>query len=303
MIVDALSSFVPEQDAFAAAQLTLARMDGYLDHFDPKAIAGKSREQVEREVQEGGRKLCPSETEFFAMLDASSVDRAGIYNELYATSVGVGTSSNDAVARYVAKRPDRLFGIGGVDPWDDASVDDMERSVRELGIRAFILSPFKQKMLPSDARLGRVYGTSERLGAPIMLHTGINWWRKVDYEIGHPRHIDAVAVAFPKLKILAVHCAWPWVMDMMMVAWRHPNVYVDISSHRPKHFTIPGAHWEPLLQYGGRMLADKVIFASTWTLLGMSIGSLIDEVRALPLKDGVADKWLGLNAARFFDLR
>jgi predicted TIM-barrel fold metal-dependent hydrolase len=178
----------------------------------------------------------------------------------------------------------------------------MERSVRELGIRAFILSPFKQKMLPSDARLGRVYGKCEELGVPIMLHTGINWWRKVDYEIGHPRHVDEVAVAYPKLKILAVHCAWPWVMDMMMVAWRHPHVYVDISSHRPKHFTIPGAGWEPLLQYGGRMLADKVIFASTWTLLGMSISALVDEVRSLPLKDGVADKWLGRNAARFFDL-
>lgn len=302
MIIDALSSFVPEPEAFAAAQLTLARMKGYLEHFDPKSIAGKSQQQVEQEVQDAGRRLCPSEADFFAMLDSAGVARAGIYNELYETSIGVPTSTNEAVARYVAKAPDRLFGIGGVDPWSDASVDDMERSVRELGIRAFILSPFKQKMLPTDQRLGRVFGKCEQLGVPIMLHTGINWWRKVDYEIGHPRFVDAVAVAFPDLRILAVHCAWPWVMDMMMVAWRHPNVYVDISAHRPKHFTIPGAGWEPLLQYGGRMLGDKVIFASTWTLLGVTIGSLVEEVRALPLKEAVADKWLGANAARFFGL-
>lgn len=303
MIVDALSSFVPEPDAFAAAQLTLARMDGYLEHFDPKAVAGKSREQIEREVQEAGRAMCPSEDDFFAMLDQSGVDRAGVYNELYATSVGVRTSTNEAVARFVAKRPDRLFGIGGVDPWDDASVNDMERSVRELGVRAFILSPFKQKLLPTNGRLGRVFGRCEMLGVPILLHTGINWWRKVDYDIGHPRYVDAMANAFPRLKILAVHSAWPWVMDMMMVAWRHPNVFVDISAHRPKHFTIPGAGWDALLQYGGRMLADKVLFASTWTLMGMSIGALVEEVRLLPLKDGVADKWLGTNAANFFEMR
>lgn len=302
MIIDALTSFVPEPDAFAAAQLTLARMDGYLEHFDAKSLVGKSRAQIEHDVQAAGRALCPSEQDLMAMLDRSGVAKAGIYNELYATSVGVATSTNDAVAQYVARQPDRLFGIGGVDPWDDASVADMERGVRELGLRAFILSPFKQKLLPTDGRLGRVLARCEQLGVPIMLHTGINWWRKVPFDIGHPRYIDEIAVAYPKLRILAVHCAWPWVMDMMMVAWRHPNVFVDISSHRPKHFTIQGAGWDPLLQYGGRMLADKVIFASTWTLLGVTIGSLVDEVRALPLKDGVADKWLGLNAARFFEL-
>jgi uncharacterized protein len=302
VIIDALSSFVPEPEAFAAAQVTLARLDGYLEHFDPAAVAGKDKEQIKREMAAAGRALCPSEDAFFAMLDRSKVDKAAIYNELYATSLGVATSSNDAVARYVAKRPSRLFGVGGVDPWDEASIADMDRSVRELGMRAFILSPFKQKLFPTDARLGRVFGKCEALGVPIMLHTGINWWRGVDYDIGHPRYIDGVANAYPKLKILAVHCAWPWVMDMMMVAWRHPNVFVDISAHRPKHFMIQGAGWEPLMQYGTRMLADKIIFASTWTLLAMSIESLIGEVRALPMKDGVADKWLGLNAARFFDL-
>jgi predicted TIM-barrel fold metal-dependent hydrolase len=302
MIIDALSSFVPDPEAFAAAQRTLARMEGYLEHFDPKSVAGKDRKQIEEEAAETGRTMCPTEADFFAMLDKSDVSRAGIYNELYATSLGVPTSSNDAVARYVAKRPDRLFGIGGVDPWDERSIGDMERSVGELGIRAFILSPFKQKLLPTDNRLSRVFGRCESLGVPILLHTGINWWRAVDYDIGHPRYVDGVANAFPKLKILAVHCAWPWVMDMMMVAWRHPNVYVDISAHRPKHLTLPGAGWEPLLQYGARMLSDRVIFGSTWTLLQMSIATLVAEVRELPLKDGVADKWLGQNAARFFNL-
>jgi uncharacterized protein len=111
-----------------------------------------------------------------------------------------------------------------------------------------------------------------------------------------------MANAFPKLKIVVLHACWPWVADGVMVAWRHPNVFLDISAHRPKHFTTPASGWEPLLYYGNRMLQDKVIFGSTWTLLGTTIGALIDEVRALPLKDAVIDKWLGQNAARVFEL-
>ena len=33
-----------------------------------------------------------------------------------------------------------------------------------------------------------------------------------------------------------------------------------------------------------------------------SIGEVIDEMRALPLKDEVKEKWLYRNAARIFDL-
>src|SRR5260221_12710165 len=133
MIVDAISSFVPTPDAFAAAQVTLARMNGYLEHFAPKLVEGRTQAQIEAESAAAGRRLCPSEPDFMAMLDQSKVDRAVVYNELYQTSVGVATSTNDTVAEFVARHPSRLVGVGGVDPWDDGSVDDMARGVRELG--------------------------------------------------------------------------------------------------------------------------------------------------------------------------
>jgi predicted TIM-barrel fold metal-dependent hydrolase len=86
----------------------------------------------------------------------------------------------------------------------------------------------------------------------------------------------------------------------MIVTWRHPNVYVDISAHRPRHFTISASGWEPLLHYGNRMLADRVLFGSTWTLMGTTITELAKEVRELPLKDKVIEAWLGGNARRLF---
>jgi predicted TIM-barrel fold metal-dependent hydrolase len=309
LIIDAMSSMVPTSDAFAAAEGTLARLQGYLEHFQsaggdgprstPNLAATKRRIE---EVTEAGRAKVPTEAEFFAMLDSANVDRAAVYTEKYETRLGVPTADNSVVAEFVSRRPDRLFGLGGVDPWEDDSAKEVDRAVSELGLKGIVISPFKQGLAPGDPRMARVYARCEALGVPVLLHTGVNWWFETTYDIGHPRYVDQVASAFPNLKIVALHCAWPWVLDMMIVAWRHPGVYVDISAHRPRHFTVEESGWTPLVYYGNRMLADKVLFASTWTLLNARIGDLIDEVKQLPLKDDVIEKWLGGNAQRVFSL-
>jgi hypothetical protein len=170
-----------------------------------------------------------------------------------------------------------------------------------MGLSGVVVSPFKQQLMPDDLRMARIYGRCEARGVPVLLHTGINWSLDAAYDVGHPRYIDAVAMAFPDLKIVALHAGWPWVEDMMMVVWRHRNVYVDLSAHRPRTFTRPNSGWEPLLRYGNRQLADKVLFASTWTLLGIPPADLVAEIKELPLGDDALDGWLGGNALRLLD--
>jgi hypothetical protein len=307
MVIDVLSSVVPTPEAFGAAEATLARLRGYQQHFtsgDKVPLVGDGSElQAAIESSDArGRAACPTQAQFDGMLDDAGVSTAVVYTEYYETSLGVRTVSNDVVADYVARDPGRLLGLAGVDPWKDDAVSETRRALTELSLRGIVLSPFKQRLDPSDARMARIFSVCEELGAPVFLHTGINWWVDTTYEIGHPRHIDALASSFPNLKIVALHCGWPWVEDMMMVAWRHANVYLDISAHRPKHMTIPDSGWSPLLYWGNRMLSNRVVFGSTWTLIGMSIKDLADEVRSLPLKDEVIERWLHGNAERLLGL-
>ena len=42
------------------------------------------------------------------------------------------------------------------------------------------------------------------------------------------------------------HAGYPWVLEACLVAWKHPNVYLELGAHRPKYFAAPGAGWEPL---------------------------------------------------------
>jgi predicted TIM-barrel fold metal-dependent hydrolase len=281
VIVDALAGCIPTPEAFAAGEATtLGRLRGYAEHFRGDVQPARNFDEVQRRVQseyEKAKARAPSPAEFFAMLDEADIGLAAVYSERYGSALGVTSAPNDDVATFVAEDPARLIGLAGV-----------------------VMSPFKQRTAPDSAVLARVFGRCESLGVPLFLHTGINWFLDVDYDVGHPRGVDQIARAFPDLTIVSLHAGWPWVLDMMMVAWRHANVYLDISAHRPRHFTVAESGWTPLLYYGNRMLSGRVLFASAWTLLGIKPADLISEVQNLPLKDEVIAQWLGGNALKVF---
>ncbi|MEJ2866475.1 amidohydrolase family protein [Actinomycetospora sp. OC33-EN08] len=301
MIVDLLAGAVPDDEAFALSEaVTLGRLRGYAEHFGGDLEPARTHDEVTArwaDAKKAAVERAPSEAEFLAMLDDGGIDLAGVYTEAFGSRLGVPTAGNGLVADFVARHPSRVVGFAGIDPWEPDAPRLVDEAV-ESGLSGVVLSPFKQQLLPEDPRMTRIYGRCEALGVPVLLHTGINWSLDAAYDVGHPRHVDAVARAFPDLKLVALHAGWPWVEDMLMVAWRHRHVYVDLSAHRPRTFTRPDSGWGPLLRLGNRQLADRVLFASTWTLLGVPPARLIEEVRALPLDDAVIDRWLGGNAAR-----
>ena len=123
------------------------------------------------------------------------------------------------------------------------------------------------------------------------------------YDLGHPRHLDQVAMDFPELRIVAGLSGWPWANETVGLLRRHPNLYADTASHRPRHFATPGAGWEMFLQFGNTLLQDKIMIGLSRETFGVSYEDLIAEYEALPLRESVKDKWFYGNAARFFRIR
>jgi predicted TIM-barrel fold metal-dependent hydrolase len=87
---------------------------------------------------------------------------------------------------------------------------------------------------------------------------------------------------------------------MIGVARRHQKVYIDTAAHRPRYFATPGSGWEMLMQFGNTLLQDRIVFASGWRNYQMPIKDVVEEMKTLPLKDDVKEKWLHRNAARIF---
>jgi len=232
-------------------------------------------------------------------MDAGGVDKAVMQAEW---ALGDYRKENDAVYRIVQKYPDRFVaGYLCVNPLeDDDMADVVKREVSQRGFKGVNIQPWAYRLKCNDKRFYPVYETCVELGIPVTIHASINFTVNRSIEYGRPLYVDEVACDFPDLKIVANHGGWPWVTEMVAVAWKHPNVYIEIGAVSPKYIGTPGTGWEPLMVYGNSLLQDRVLFATDCMLAHKRC---VDELNALPLKDEVKEKWLGKNAASFLGLK
>lgn len=280
-------------------------MANYRRIFGPRwaAAMGTSLEEIDAKRRE------LTEAEFLALLDSvarmltvspeafvKELDEAGIEWGL------VDTDNLDKTAAFVRRWPERFKGMALLNPFlGMKAVRELERAVRELGMVALYASPFDWKIRASDPLFFPLYTKAAELGIPVFIYTAMNYNTELPMDIARPLHLDAVAMAFPDLNIVADCGGWPWVPELVGLARRHRNVYINTSSHRPKHLATPGSGWEMLMQFGNTLLQDQVVFASGSGDLGLPIHQIVEEMKALPLKEAVKEKWLRGNAVRLFD--
>ncbi len=241
--------------------------------------------------------------EFVAALDGAGVRASALHNFDEQSATGQEPVPNDKVAEIVRKYPGRFIGFAGVEPHKgNAAVAEIDRCVNELGLKAVALRPFMHDIYANDPKYFPIYGRCEELGVPVWIHASANWTteRRMDY--GRPIYLDDVCIRFPGLKVIAGHGGWPWVNEMVALAWKHDNLYLDFSAHRPKYITKQGSGWEMLLHFGNTTIQDKVLFGSDWLNMGVHISTIIEEVRSFPLRQPVLEKWLHRNAERVFGL-
>lgn len=237
-----------------------------------------------------------------------SLDDAGIRMTLItgfdeASTGGTTFITNESVAAIADRHPDRFIPFAGVDIMRGAAgVRDVERWIRLRRFRGLSLRPFMTGLPADDRRYYPFYEKCVELDVPVSIHASANWTTCRPSDLGHPRHFDVVACDFPDLKLILSHGGYPWVLEACLLAWKHPNLYLELAAHRPRYFTTPGAGWEPLLQYGQTTIQDKILYGTGAFLIGRPPAELVAEMRALPLRGVVMEKWLWRNAARVLGL-
>jgi predicted TIM-barrel fold metal-dependent hydrolase len=233
--------------------------------------------------------------EYAAMLKEAGVEKGMIR-----------ASTNTETAEIQRTDPDLFVGFAVISPFDGMrGVRELERLVREEGLRGLSMSPLTERIPASDRRYYPMYTKAVELGIPARVYSTMNYGTDRPYDLGHPRHLDQICVDFPELTLIAGLGGWPWVPDMVALVRRHPNLYMDTSSHRPRHFGTSGSGWEMLMQFGNTLAQDKVLTGLSWgggSAGGEAYETLVQEYLDLPLKDAVKEKWLYYNAARIFEL-
>jgi predicted TIM-barrel fold metal-dependent hydrolase len=232
-----------------------------------------------------------------AAIDAAGIGRTLITGFDEASTAGKTFVPNEIVAAITARHPGRFIAFAGADIMRGRdALRDFEHLVRDRGFQGLSLRPFMIGLPADDRHYYPFYAKCVELGVPLSIHTSANWTTGAINDLGHPRHLDPVARDFPELRIVMSHAGYPWVLEASLLAWKHPNVYLELAAHRPRYLTAPGAGWEPLLRFGQTTIRNKVLFGTGWFLLGRPPGQIVEEFRALPVGEEVMDLWLGRNA-------
>jgi predicted TIM-barrel fold metal-dependent hydrolase len=234
---------------------------------------------------------------FLGEMEKNGVSMAVLHAEY---AYGDIVQLNRTVGEYVRTYPERLLGFAGIDPVASKDpVADLDRYVNEWGMRGLNLQTCVQGWYPNDKRLYPLYSYCQEKRIPVSIHSSANFMtnRKIDY--GHPLCLDEIACEFQDLPIVANHGGWPWVTEMVAVAWKHPSVYVELGGISPKYIAKPGSGWEPLLNYGNSVLQDQILFATDSLIPHERV---LKEIDLLPLKDRVKEKFLCENAMRLLGI-
>lgn len=228
----------------------------------------------------------------------ASMDQAGIQKLMLSAwhRPGQWIYHNDFIAEMVQQFPNRLVGIATVNLEKPVeAVRELERAVKELGFKALRVVPWLWNRPPNDKFYFPLYVKCIELDIPFCTQVG-HTGPLMPSETGRPiPYLDEVALVFPELKIVGGHIGYPWTDEMIGLAWKHENVYIDTSAYLPRYYPPQLLHY--LKTYG----QDKVLFGTNFPQLPLE--KCVAQVKELELAPTIAAKFLGQTAARVFKLQ
>ncbi|MBS0445904.1 MAG: amidohydrolase [Proteobacteria bacterium] len=203
--------------------------------------------------------------------------------------------SNDEIFEMVRGHKE-LVGVGSIDPhrWGvKAAVDEVERAVRVLGLKAINVEPgFGAPPRPADdPLLFPIYDVCDQLGVPVTIMSGPT---APSLDMVRPAAVGHVAKAFPNLSIICYHGFYPFVNEIVGVAFRWENVYIvpDMYLFAPGSGTY--------VEAANGCMRHQILFGSSYPFRPMA--QSINDYRTIGFKDDVIDDVMYGNAKRVLKL-
>ena len=233
----------------------------------------------------------PLET-FLGELDAAGIVKAVFTGRDLERMTGWRTTS-EYIVDVVKQTDGKLVGVAGIDPLRKDVLPEIEKAMK-LGLKGISLDPAATRVMPDDRRMYPIYEKCRELGAMVFFTQGPAPTPGPYMKYGSPLPVDEAATDFPDVTFICSHGCWPWVTEMVGVAWRHDNVFFETSIY---HF-MPGSsmYWEA----ANTVIPDKLLFATAHPF--HPIKETVERFLQLPFKPDVLEKVMYTNAARLLKL-
>lgn len=205
----------------------------------------------------------------------------------------------ETVHGIVKNNPERFYGLAGIDPWEGMEgVRALKRAVEDMDFIGAHLYPHWFYMKPDHRKFYPFYAKCAELDIPIQIQVGHCLVYLKDHpphrSVGRPILLDNIACDFPDLKLVGIHTGYPWVDEMISVAYKHPNVYICTDAHDPRYWK------SELVEFINSWGKEKVIFGTDFPVVGME--QAISGVNELGLREESRRKLLRENTKKLYDI-
>jgi hypothetical protein len=207
----------------------------------------------------------------------------------------LGSVPNADVARIVADHPGLFVGAGAANPADRRRAIAEIEEARRLGLRIVNIEPgaLHPAMHVDDRMLYPIYAFCEDEKIPLIVMGGGAAGPTIDYTA--PERMDRVLADFPGLQIVASHGGWPWVQEILHVAFRRPNLWLSPDMYLHK---LPGMA-DYLLAADG-FLAERFLFGTAYPFCPLE--PYVRWFTGLPIRPAAMENILWRNARRLLAL-
>jgi predicted TIM-barrel fold metal-dependent hydrolase len=205
------------------------------------------------------------------------------------TTATLGSVPNEDVAAIVAEHPGLFIGIGSADTTDRRRAVAMIEECRRLGLAMVNLEPgvMDPPMRADDRRLYPIYAHAEDTGTKLVIMAGGAAGPDITYTA--PEYLDRVLADFPKLTIVCSHGGWPWVQEMVSIAFRRPNLFLC-----PDMYLIGLPGMEDYLRAANSFLGEQLLFGTAYPFCPLE--DYVARFMRLDIKDEARERILWRNA-------
>lgn len=145
-----------------------------------------------------------------------------------------GSVPNETIRELAQEYPDKFVPFGGVDVSGGILPALAEvRRCHEWGFKGIAVEPgfCEPPLKPDNARLYPVYALVAELDMVLVITDSM--FLGPDVEFSNPVYVQHVADDFPMLQIAVSHACYPWLMQMVNILLRCPNLWIipDMYMH------------------------------------------------------------------------
>jgi len=252
------------------------------------------------------------------------------------SAVAVAREYNDFAADLVSRHSKRLVGLGIAHAFaDDQMLREMERAVKDLGLRGFLVVPRYGDEFIDSPRAFPFFEMCEKLGIVVFVHNADGCLSQEHMKdnrmvelVGRPNEMTLFAARiimaghmerFPRLKLLLgrlggaitlyagrIQEGWATRVSRSdgIPPWGSDNLKGSFMDSLRRIYVDTQTFHSPAIRCAVDTIgASQVLFGTDFPPVPHSLTESIDDVRKTGLSEGDVSKILGQNAARLFNLK